>query len=230
MQQSGHNILLFSINNSNIDQSFIEQSIRLFLQTNHTNAGAILIADTLRTNSFQVIDRMNEAKARAKCIELGDSIAKIIKDYLNKQGISLPIWRWDALFNDENYKKIYKECSAEFNKDPKIKEAFHEIALEHLKGRSKDKTWLPKHVEASSDFLIQETPSYYQVEFEGKMIEKIYYPTNQSLDKYNRFMWKLADAQGMLSIDKKYKKIPLVSILLDKESSYANYEIRELFS
>jgi hypothetical protein len=77
-------MLVFSINKAQIEQNFIFQSLDQFLSKATFEQKIILIADTLRTKSYKVIDRYSMKRAREICLELGGKMLELVKKKVSR--------------------------------------------------------------------------------------------------------------------------------------------------
>jgi hypothetical protein len=174
------NVLYFSINKPTFDPLFVQQSLVEFLWRTeglhpHHPHRAVVIADTIKALSYEVIDRKTPAKARQMCLEAGDRIVGHVKQFCAENNVEIQIFRWDDLIKDPNYRDCYERATRELLVKPLLRENLINLTMKFLKNRDSTRYWRPKDIEVSLDFFVQEIASFRKVRFGNVIIDRVFY-------------------------------------------------------
>lgn len=168
-------ILYYSINKVTFNEQFVRESLTEFVNKTQHPHRAIVIADTIKCLSYEIIDRKRPEKARQMCLVAGDTIIGHIKRFCQDTKLEIAVYRWDDLINDPNYKTCYEKITRELAVKPILKQKLIQLSADFLKKRDENRPWKPQDIEVSVDFFVQEVPSFRKVSFKNILIDRVFY-------------------------------------------------------
>jgi hypothetical protein len=172
-------VLYFSTNKLTQNESFVRQSIEEVLKViDHPHPHlhlVIVIADTIKAPSYIIIDKKKPHRAKAMCLEAGDTIASFVSRFCEDKNIEIPIYRWDNIINDPHYRDCYERATREIDSKPALKQRLTNLSLDFLKRRDAQRPWKQKEIEVSVDFFVQEISSFRRVRFANIIIDRVFY-------------------------------------------------------
>lgn len=176
-------ILYFSTNNPTLGSEFVRCSLEEFIsKTQHHPHRAVVIADTIKCRSFEEIDRKKPEKAYKKCLELGDTILAHINGFCQERRLKIPVFRWDDLINDPQYRYYYEQATRQLMVRPDLSEMLENLARDFLNKRDPTRVWRPNDIKVSVDFFVQEIASFRRVNFKNVEIDQVFYvPQNMRI-------------------------------------------------
>jgi len=195
--------LCFSINEKDINYEFVYQAMQSFVHRTFTSSNKfILICDTLRQESYKIIDRYSSETARAKCINLGNKLVEILDKIMEKEGLEMKIFRWDDLIMSDGYISFMEDLETKIkliaNSDRL--EPLYEMSKKHLLIRNPLSSKLKeRNIQVGVDFFIKESYIFFKFFNLGEFVcQKIFYPTSNE-DSIETFSFVYKIIEGVLN-------------------------------
>jgi hypothetical protein len=183
-------LLIFSVNITDLESSFIEAALDLFLKSINPNlTPVVLVADTLRSEVLQP-DKSPQINFK-KCMEIGNKYKIKIFNYLLKNKLNIDILKWDDLVVEEDYQTYTTKLLLEFEKNRTSCDKFVELSCKHLKLRSPNRIWKQKDIDAGVRFYLKEAHTQTQdFKIQSYTVKNIFYP-NRDCEKFKELAHNL---------------------------------------
>jgi hypothetical protein len=213
--------LCFSINEKDINYDFVYQAMQSFVhRTLGNNKKFILICDTLRQDSYKIIDRYSWQTARAKCINLGNKLVELLDNIMEKEGLKIKIFRWDDLIMSESYISFMNDLKTKLKliANSEKLEPLYEMSKKHLLIRNPLSSKLKERdIQVGVDFFIKESYIFFKFfNMREFVCQKIFYPTSNddSIETFS-FVYKIIESV----LNSGFDNILVEGIIIERNNS-----------